>query len=92
MELSYCILYTAVRSSTLVRSDFFLYVSNTLVFTLGGTDSRVIRTIPSHHIVRMAERLVYLANKMHPSISRQVFCSYYSGLVGYSYNKTNEMH
>ena len=34
------------------------------MYPIGDTDSRVIRTtIPSHHIVRMAERLAFLANK-----------------------------
>jgi hypothetical protein len=47
-------------------SDDYLYVSNTMVFPLGGTDSRVVRTIPSHHTVLMAERLIYLASKNAP--------------------------
>ena len=60
---SYAVGYSifALRSFTLVLSGDICYVTYTMESPLRGPDSRVIRTTPSHYIVRLTEGLMYVA-------------------------------
>jgi len=60
---SYAVGYSifSLRSFTLALSDDICCVTYTTESPLGGPDSRVIRTTPSHYIVRVAEGLLYVS-------------------------------